>query len=402
MAGAGAWAAAPTGERDWTSTTGTKLRASAMGVKDAVVRFRTAEGKEVLVPLAKLTPEDQSVIGTQFGKKAPTLAYPPGVSSGPHDAGGGSNYFVYLPNSLKEGRKASLLLYTGAGGGGGASVKCHQKGAEVNGWIVAASVESNNGGSVDSNQAHAKRCVEHLIKTLPIDPDRVYFTGNSGGGAMAFNNASTIRSGGAMPVIGYNHAGKYAKGGHYYVLGGTTDFNRYVSANGAAGAGNRGFHRIYPGPHCDPPKWILDEAMAWLNGKYLIGNKSGRDFNDERLDWEAAMIAWIREIRPKTAYRAYYWCDFMSGTYKISGPNALIVTGILGELGKDPVNARYVKGIEGINEFSKKYYTGYSGSLFGHTTPKIESAAAKFQKEMAGVPFVENVAKELGLPTCGQ
>lgn len=402
MAGTSALAATPTEERDWTSTTGTKLRASALGVKDAVVRFKTADGKEVLVPLAKLMPEDQSAIGAQFGKKAPTLVYPPGVSSGPHDAGGGSNYFVYIPNSLKEGRKAALLLYTGAGGGGAGSVECHQKGAEVNGWIVAASVESNNGGGLDANQAHSKRCVEHLLKTLPIDPDRVYFTGNSGGGAMAFINASTIRSAGAMPLIGYNRSRKYAKGGHYYVLGGATDFNRYYSANGAAEAGNRGFHRLYPGGHVDPPTWILDEAMTWLNGKYLLGRKSDRASNDERYDWESSVIAWIGEMKADVPYRAYYWCDFLSGAYRISGPNTEVVKALQVELGKNPINVRYAQGIEAIHGFSKKYYTEFTYSLFGHNTPKIEAAAAKFQKEWAGVPFVEDVAKELGMPTSGQ
>ena len=76
-------------------------------------------------------------------------------------------------------------------------------------------------------------------------------------------------------------------------MGGATDFNRYLSAAAADAAGERGFHRIYAGGHSDPPPWIRDEAMTWLNGRYLQAKKTDRNFADERLDWEASMLAWL-------------------------------------------------------------------------------------------------------------
>jgi acetyl esterase/lipase len=413
--GGKAWAE-PTEEREWTSTTGTRVQAAAVKLEGDGVRLRKPDGKEIVVPITKFSQEDQSLLRDHFGADEPPaaaavagktaalskpLAHPSGTVSGPHDAGQGSHYFIYIPKSLKENRKAPLLLYTGPTGGTAGHVKAHIKGAEVNGWIVAANVESKNKSNEESNHAHAKRCVEHLIETLPIDPDRVYFTGTSGGGAMAFINSAKIRSAGAMPIIGYNSAGKYAKGGHYYVLGGATDFNRYLSADAADGARDRGFHRIYPGAHADPPPWIRDEAMAWLNGRYLETKKSDREFAEERLDWESAMIAWITELKAATPYRAYYWCRFLQDSYKISGPNAAALTALAAELGKDPLNGRYVEGMEAIDAFSKRHYTGHGGgSAFSHTTPRIESAAKKLQEKMAGVPHIEDVAKQLGLKTC--
>jgi acetyl esterase/lipase len=412
--------AGPTDERDWTSTAGTRVRAVATAVDGGSVHLKTSDGREIVVPLAKLVDADRELLRDHFkpgdapateapaagGKSRPlttALAHPAGEASGPHEAGQGSTYFIYIPRSLKENRKAPLLLYTGAGGGQANSVKSHIKGAELNGWIVAASVESRNGNSFDVNHEHARRCVEHLIKILPIDPDRVYFTGNSGGGAMAFINSARLRSAGAMPIIGYNSDAKWAKNGHYYVLGGATDYNRYLSADGAAGARARGFHRIYPGAHAGAPEWILTESMTWLNGRYLEDRKSGSSLADERLDWEIAMIAWIHELKSKEPHRAYDWCRFLRDTYKISGPNAATVSALAAELGKDPLNTRYAEGLDAINDFSAKYFTGLgSGSKFSHTTPKIESAAGKLMEKFAGVPHIDDVVKQIGQKTCAK
>lgn len=90
----------------------------------------------------------------------------------------------------------------------------------------------------------------------------------------------------------------------------------------------------------------------------------------------------------------------MQDTYRVSGPNAAALTAITAELAKNPLNLKYVEGMAAINDFSKRNYTGLgSGSKFQHTSPKIESAAAQMQEKFAGVPHIEEVAKQLGQPT---
>ena len=89
--------------------------------------------------------------------------------------------------------------------------------------------------------------MKHLIGSLPVDPQRVYFTGGSGGGAMSFYNAARIPSAGAMPHIGYIPDDTTLKGGDFFVINGATDYNRYTSAAAVKSFGKNAIHRFFVG-----------------------------------------------------------------------------------------------------------------------------------------------------------
>jgi hypothetical protein len=267
---------------------------------------------------------------------------------------------------------------------------------------MASCVESKNGQSFEVNHAHAKRCVEHLIANLPIDVRRVYFTGGSGGGAMSFYNALRIQSAGNMPLIGYSSDGTFKKDQYCYGIGGTTDYNRYATAGAVAEFKDRGFHRLHPGGHDGGPAWIGVEGLLWLNGRYLGDRKNDSEFDAERLDFEASLITWMNGLREKEPYRAHYWCTFLKEEYKIKGVNAAPVSKLLEELNADPMNARYTAGLAAIDGFSEKEY-GSGGPRVGSkrkfTAPQEKKAAEKLAAEYAGVPLIEDIAKDLGSPT---
>jgi hypothetical protein len=310
---------------------------------------------------------------------------------------------VYVPKTLRKGRLAPLLHYNGSGGGNAGSVKKHIEGAELNGWIVAANVESRNGNDPAKNCEHATNCVKHLIETLPVDPKRVYFTGGSGGGAMSFHNAANITSSGAMPHIGYIPNGINLKSGHFFVINGTTDYNRYTSAVAVKSLGKDAIHRLFVGAHQEGPAWLCTEGMAWLNGRYLAKNKRQAALAAEKLDYEASMIAWIGKLAASEPHRAYYWCVFLKEDYGISGPNASVLESVAAPLAAKSECVKYVEGIKEISDFSARNYTGFgAGSSFKHTTPKLENAAEKLAGKFAGVPMIEQIAKALGQPTCGK
>ena len=131
MLGSSVWAD-PTEVRQWRSTAGTTIEASATKVEKGQVFLKASSGREFKVPMEKFTKEDRKLLSEHFAIKEPEpgqpmssevplvaegLTYPIGEVSGPIDAGEGSHYFVYVPKSLRKGRKASLMLVTGAGGG---------------------------------------------------------------------------------------------------------------------------------------------------------------------------------------------------------------------------------------------------------------------------------------------
>jgi len=319
---------------------------------------------------------------------------------GPIDAGGDSHYFLYVPKSLKEGRKAPLLHFNGSGGGSAASLSRYIAGAETNGWIVVANVESRNEQSTEQDHQYAKNVVTHAIGSLPVDPARVYFAGNSGGGAMSFYNASRIPSIGAMPEIGYIPKDTQVPDGHYFVINGTNDFNRYTSANAVASIGGKAIQRFFVGGHDDAPDWLCAEGMAWLNGKYLAGKKQDKNHTAECLDYEISMLRWIDSLEKDAPHRAYYWCLFLRDDYGISGSNAEALSPITARLALKPGCAAYVKGIAAISGFSGTYYAPLGrNSRTKHITPEIESAAKKLEGEYSGVPMIEELARALGKPT---
>ncbi|MBK1828060.1 hypothetical protein [Haloferula rosea] len=411
----------PTEVREWRSTAGTTIKAAALKVEGGQVFLKADDGREFKVAVDKFADQDRAFLKDHFAIKAPEpgqptasgvamveggVTYPQGEVSGPIDAGEGSTLFVYVPKTLREGRLAPLMFHTGAGGGSGNSVKAYAEGAEFNGWVIASSVQSRNGPDhPEVNHEHSKRCVEHLLGNLPIDEERVYFTGNSGGGAMSFYNALRIKSAGNMPIIGYSPDKKYEKKQYCYGIGGNTDYNRYLTAHAVAEFGDRGFHRFHPGGHSNGPDWMGDEGITWLNGRYLGDQRKDSDLDAERLDYEASMIEWITTLQDAHPYRAHYWCHFLKDEYEIEGPNAAIVSGLLGELSKEPNNVRYTEGIAALDEFSDKYYVGEGeggGSQFKHTSSKIEKAAEKLAEGYEGVPLIEDIAKGLGNPTVGK
>ena len=396
--------AEPTSEREWTSTAGTKINAVATSIKGGSAHLKTSEGREILVPLDKLVEADRSFITEHFANvplegsdlaSATNLAFPAGEVTGPITTGD-SSYFVYIPTSLREGRAVPMIFYTGAGGARAKDFRNFTVAAEIAGWIVAASVESSNGPLFpEGNYDHAKACYDDLLERLPIDPKRVYFTGNSGGGAMSLLNSDRLNGAGAMPSVGYLLSeASLSKKSHYYITGGASDYNRYLTARINKEAGKNGFHRFNPGGHRSPGADQNNDGILWLNSRYLAEQDSP-DFDGEKADFYKALIEWLRTIKEEEPYRAYYWANF----HRESDP---VFTLLADQLAKDPNNVKFAEGLVALDQFSKKILATEgqdSGSVFKHTSPTIDSAADELATTYSGVPEIEEIAKALKNPT---
>lgn len=411
-------AAEPSPDRKWRSTSGHETQARAIAATAAAVTLELASGKKVSIPLEKLLPEDRDFVLKHFDIVAPKpgdpqrssdppireegLPFPLGKISGPVESAPGSHYHIYLPKSLREGRRAPLLHFNGATGGSPGEMQRYIDGCERFGWILVASVESHNDTHGEVNLRHAENNIKALRKKPMVDPKRIYFTGQSGGGAMSWWNAVNLDGAGTMPMIGYIPNGITVRKGHHFILGGATDYNRYHGGRAAAQVGKNGFYRIYQGGHSYPKDdAIMHEGIGWLTGKYLAAHKSDRNLAGERLDYEAAMIDWISALSANEPWRAFHLGVFLEDTYKIAGRNGDVLGKILSELRNSPQNAAFAEGVRAIHDFGVKDYGSFkfTDDPRGKNNEAHARAIARIAEKYAGVVFVEETLREMANPT---
>lgn len=407
--------AEPTESRTWTATNGKTVEGKVLSIEGGKAVLERADGNKVNVPLAVFVETDRELLEEHFEIEAPKpgepqrsgaepalgLPHPQGEVVGPIDAGDGSSYYVYVPKSLKADRDAPLLFYTDAGGGKPRLFNGLAEGAELCGWVMAASVESSNGHDFSHNIRVSKTAVEHIVDSLPVDRQRVYFTGNSGGGATAMGNAAEMRGAGAMPNIAYIPSGYNPPKGHYFAISGGKDYNRYNTAHIGKKFGKDGVHRMNPGGHGGVPPWQRIDGMIWLNLRYLADER--RNHADEVMDFEASLIDWMRGKSGSEPHRVFSTARIMLDDYKLSGANLPLVEKIASDLGTEEINVLYHEGLSVIDEISEDDFAELSGgSLFNHTCEKAKKKAEKELERFAGVPVIEDTLKAIAEPTVGR
>ncbi|MGD7653162.1 MAG: SHD1 domain-containing protein [Verrucomicrobiales bacterium] len=403
---------APTEQREWTASNGKTVVGRALEVADGKVRLERADGKVVDVPLSVFVADDVAFLNGHFemaddaavrgsgAEPADGLPYPQGEIVGPVEAGPGCSYKLYLPKSLKQGRKAPMLFITNSAGKDVRRLKILQKASEIGGWINVVSMEAGAKLGYDKSAEVSKRAVEHILKTLPVDPDRVYFAGSSTGGAQALMNSGVVKTAGVISWVTYVTAGTPGAD-DYYIIGGAEDLNRYCTAASANELGRQSALVFHPGGHT-APDWMLEDALMWMNGRFLAKRKRG--YEDVARDYEASVIGWLNEIKEAEGHRAYASARFLKDDYGISGPNAGAVDALIRELGADEKNVRYVEGLAEVDDFCRRKLAkleNKGNTKVGHSDPKIEKAALKLAEEYQGVPVIEEVFRAFASPTKG-
>lgn len=401
--------AEPTESRTWTAVGGKTVAGEIMSVENGSVRLKRGDGKVISVKLSLFIEEDKKLIQKHFAivprepgdpdrskaKPAENLAQAIGQQHMSIEATADSHYLLYIPKSLKAGQLAPVLFNTHSSGGKRSGITNLVEGAELCGWILAASVESKNGNSFNHNHDVSEKAVKHIFETLPADPARLYFEGNSGGAATAIGNASKMKCLGVMPNVGYmpNHV-RPAKV-LYYVIGGGSDFNRYASAGIAKKFGDNAVHRMNPGGHSAAPIWQRVDGIIWFHIKYLAKNR--KNHADEALDFEARMIEWIKSKSATESHRAYHAARLLVDEYKINGNNGSIVEKLLKDLSTNEQNKLYYEGLEELDKISKKGLSDITGGTKNkHSTPaNVIRMINKQMPRFLGVPVIEETLKAI-------
>jgi hypothetical protein len=224
------------------------------------------------------------------------------------------SYALYLPSNFTTARKWPIIYLFDPFAHGEAATKVVQAAAEKLGYIVAASNNSKNGPAGGSGEA-ARAIWEDTHQRLPIDTNRHYFAGLSGGARVATGLALTC--GCAAGVIA-NAAGfptnsvpsptvKFA----YFATVGDTDFNYAefaqlrpkLDANGA-----RYLIRTFDGPHGWAPADIWLEALDWMDLQAMAAGTLPRDSTRIQAAFDASMTrakAFEAKNDLLAAYREY-------------------------------------------------------------------------------------------------
>jgi dienelactone hydrolase len=192
------------------------------------------------------------------------------------------SYALYLPSTYSSDRQWNLLIAFHPGARGRLMVEKYRAAAEQYGYIVAASNTSRNGPWAVSAAA-AQAMWADLHQRFPIDPQRIYTTGMSGGARVAMQVA----------LGGNNIAGVIASSAGYpdsqprstvpFAVFGTTgveDFNYIEMRQLDRKLTSPHYLAVFDGGHTLPPDAIAFEAIEWME---LQAMQSGRRTKDEAL-----------------------------------------------------------------------------------------------------------------------
>ncbi len=414
-----ALSAEPTPSRLWKATSGHTTEGIATHADKVSVTLQLTTGKNVNLPLDKLAPEDREFLAKHFGFELPkegdpissndkpldasAVPHPIGKVTGPLKASDISNYYIYIPTSLKAGRKAPLLHYNDSSPVSPVKMNRLVSACEYFGWVLVGSADSKNGNN--QNRQIALDNVTEVKKLGIIDPARIYFTGNSGGGATSWMNCQAQEAAGTIPMNAYLPGfDEYQyKKGHHYVVGGASDFNRYASAYAASRFEGTAVYRPYPGAHT-PPKpeavWIYEDAISWLTMRYLMTKERDKSFQNERLDFESSMIRMIQDHTQKgNPHLAYHLCQKLIEDYKISGPNAAIVTKLHSSLKSDQEHVLFHKALTDIHDFAIKNFIEEKGTYQGPSFPEHNKKIDTLLETYKGIPFIDETLNGLKAAT---
>ena len=385
-----------TESREWVAKSGHKVVAKALALADNKVQFERTDGSKITVDLDKLSDGDQTMLRDHFGIKEPEPGAGPAVETAddlPHPLGkttdeiqadGGWSYFLYLPETLPKGEKHPVMFIMDPGGGSARTANRYIPGANRNRFIIAVSKQSKNGFG-ESAQA-IEGMMRHVRETLPVDEDRLYTSGFSGGSRMALSTAAKNTD--IAGVLACGAGGNVGSAKQLvYGLCGSNCFNRTDMANSFKGYGNRdGILRYFPGKHDWAKEDLIDDAMTHLNGVFLFKNAKKYPEVTERYVHDVMTL--IRENQESDPLRAYVWAEFLT-EHDANSPD---LASIHGKLAQSETNKLFLKGLTDIDDFAVKSFGDISNSQW-QADPKVSAACLREAKKYTGTPWEEVLTK---------
>jgi len=306
------------------------------------------------------------------------------------------SYALYLPSSFDPRKTWPVLVLFDPGARGAGAIEVFRAAAERYGWILAASNDSRNGPMEPSVRA-ARALWTDVRQRVPIDENRIYASGFSGGSRVA----SVFPAVAGRPIAGIIGCGAGLLAGiepgklgaaAYFGLAGLRDFN-YGEMKGLdraldpSGIPHR-FH-YFDGPHAWPDPASCARAVGWME---ITAMKQGlRPPDRERA---AAFVRGELEEAGtlEAAGRVFWAADRLEAAMLLAAGMGLDIAG-LADL---PARLERLKA-------------GRDYGLFLEAERKRDRKDAEFRKEFSravgaiedvetgGSPAVPNVLRETGV-----
>lgn len=306
------------------------------------------------------------------------------------------SYILRLPENYDPDReeKWPVLFVMGPGGGAERHLQRYVPGADQCGWVLAMSVESKNKNDGQISHSAIMAMVDDLLDLYPINEDRCYASGFSGGAREAYWLAQRLPD----HIIGIIPCGAggmpNSRGALAYGLCGTTCFNRWdMSVTFFQRARGRGVLRFFPGTH----KWanadLVTQAILWMNGRYL--DDDGEEFEIEA--FSSRLMKEVADNLEKNPVLAYERCSVL---FEIKeAPDAKEAKKAMLTLKKNSDVETYLNALEDIEEFADDHFnTSVMDYLDRRTTKDMIEDSEELTEKYAGTPYADLMAR-LGLPT---
>ena len=175
-----------------------------------------------------------------------------------------SDYCYYIPDSVNKPENPLVFLFD-PHAKGNVSIKKYVAQANKYGFVLVASLVSENGMPIEKIRVHTHKVMDEIFEKLPVDKSSVVFAGFSGGGRVAsemareFKNIKGVISCGAAEPV--NEKGKTKN----VLICGNEDFN-YLECVSVALKQNRPDNFVFysfEGKHEWPSEDIMAKAIVF-------------------------------------------------------------------------------------------------------------------------------------------
>lgn len=403
--------------RTWTSTSGSRVEAQFVRQTGYIVVLRNAEGKEFRIQLNNLSDTDRAYI-----KQAREPARAPLIPSEPVDTkefelltepgGKGSeikcldepewSYWLYLPPAYHTGRKWPIMYIMSPIGGQQGAIRRYGEGADLNGFILAISVQSRNGFSKSYEAVTAM--VKDTIRRLAVDEHRLYASGMSGGARVAFWLADSWAGedfAGILPCgAGSTRTiDKLDRDTSLFGWCGSNCFNRWDMTITFDKARNDYKQlRFFVGDHAWAPRDLIGRGMSWLNGVFLEQHRDDPRFASEREAYGQMIQGRIADALTTDPEVAYEWARILLTAHPSSTSHSAVAE-VMKKLKARPEIALYEEGLEDMADFADEHFNTSSGDYNDNNgTRAAKNDAEKRAKKYASTGLAE-IFLRLGEPS---